>query len=273
MTDYGAFTPGPRDAALPFHRPHLSPGLRTQTSDGGGWMHVSSLAAEISDSFLSRLWQNWRWLCQGRVSLCRSPSYPGGFISKRERTKKRRRGRISKPRRGKERTASCSSVWPRRRRRFGNRGRGRGRRRRTIGTWIGAARWPISITSISICGMRNGVRRSGKPTPRRPLPLWLWLNGHDWAKRQLEKAGIAYQALDNGFRSCSDPAALQRICDRLGADDVQGFFRRWRRRLPSPFSEADFGADTAIRWRFANSKLPTPTCSTGRRQAGCGLKA
>jgi hypothetical protein len=75
-----------------------------------------------------------------------------------------------------------------------------------------------------------------------PFPVWLWLNGHDWAKRQLEKAGIAYQALDSGFRSCSDPATLQRICDRLGPDDVQGFFQRWRRRLPSPFSEADIRA-------------------------------
>ena len=48
-----------------------------------------------------------------------------------------------------------------------------------------------------------------------PYPIWLWLNGHEWAKRQLEKAGIGYEALDNGFRTCADPAALQRICDQL----------------------------------------------------------
>ena len=36
-----------------------------------------------------------------------------------------------------------------------------------------------------------------------PYPIWLWLNGHEWAKRQLEKAGIEYEALDNGFRSCA----------------------------------------------------------------------
>ena len=28
------------------------------------------------------------------------------------------------------------------------------------------------------------------------------------AKRQLEKAHLDYEALDNGFRSCPDPAAL-----------------------------------------------------------------
>jgi len=75
-----------------------------------------------------------------------------------------------------------------------------------------------------------------------PFPIWIWLNGHEWAKRQLEKAGIAYEALDNGLRSCADPAALQRICDRLGPGAVQSFFWRWLHRLPSPFTRSDFRA-------------------------------
>ena len=88
---------------------------------------------------------------------------------KKGEKKEERRGRISTPRRGKERTASCSSGWHRRRRRFGNRGRGRDRRRRPTRTWTGDASRPMSITSISISGMPNGARRSGKPTPTRPF--------------------------------------------------------------------------------------------------------
>lgn len=72
-----------------------------------------------------------------------------------------------------------------------------------------------------------------------PYPVWLWLNGHEWAKRQCEKRGIGYQALDNGFRSCDDPKALQQICDRLGPSAVTTFFWRWWQRLPSPLTEAD----------------------------------
>jgi hypothetical protein len=72
-----------------------------------------------------------------------------------------------------------------------------------------------------------------------PFPCWLWLNGHSWAQRQLDKAGIAYEALDNGFLSCEDPKALQRICDRLGPGAVKSFFWRWQARLPSPFTRAD----------------------------------
>ena len=71
-----------------------------------------------------------------------------------------------------------------------------------------------------------------------PWPIWIYLNGHEWAKRQCDKAGIGYQALDNGFRSCADPAQLQRICDRLGSGAVHSFFWRWCHRLPSPFARS-----------------------------------
>ena len=72
-----------------------------------------------------------------------------------------------------------------------------------------------------------------------PWPIWIYLNGHEWAKRQLDKAGISFEALDNGFRSCDDPRTLQRICDRLGSGAVHTFFWRWQRRLPSPFTRSD----------------------------------
>jgi len=75
-----------------------------------------------------------------------------------------------------------------------------------------------------------------------PYPIWLWLNGHEWAKRQVEKAGIGYEALDNGFRSCTDPAALQNICEQLEPAAVQSFLARWVRRWPSPFTDADWRA-------------------------------
>jgi hypothetical protein len=84
-----------------------------------------------------------------------------------------------------------------------------------------------------------------------PYPVWLWLNGHEWAKRQLTNAGIDYVALDNGLRSCADPVALQRICDALGPGVVWRFFARWQARLPSPFTPADraagYGYELAFR--------------------------
>src|SRR5580765_748010 len=72
-----------------------------------------------------------------------------------------------------------------------------------------------------------------------PYTLKLCLNGHEWAKRQLTQQGIAFEALDNGFRSCADPAALQALCDRLGPADFQTCLDRWLAKLPLPLGAAD----------------------------------
>src|SRR5215207_7941674 len=72
-----------------------------------------------------------------------------------------------------------------------------------------------------------------------PYPIKIWLNGHEWTKRQATKAGIGWTALANGFASCEDPDAMQRICDLLGPADIQSFFDRWMGRLPLPLTAQD----------------------------------
>ena len=62
-----------------------------------------------------------------------------------------------------------------------------------------------------------------------PYPGKVWVNGHEWAKRQAAKAGIDFTELANGFATCDDPARLQAICDRLGPTQIQLFFERWMR--------------------------------------------
>ena len=72
-----------------------------------------------------------------------------------------------------------------------------------------------------------------------PYPAKIWVNGHEWAKRQAARAGIAFTELSNGFASCEDPAALQEICDRLQPGTIEVFAQRWLHRLPMPFTRAD----------------------------------
>jgi len=72
-----------------------------------------------------------------------------------------------------------------------------------------------------------------------PWSLKLCLNGHEWAKRQLEKRKIAYQALDNGFQGCEAPQKLQEICDSLGPQEIDRFLRKWLDRLPLPLRPQD----------------------------------
>jgi hypothetical protein len=75
-----------------------------------------------------------------------------------------------------------------------------------------------------------------------PWGTKLCLNGHEWAKRQLAKRGIAFEALDNGFLSCTDPKRLQQICDSLGPEDIDRVFRKWLDRLPLPLRPEDRSA-------------------------------
>jgi len=100
-----------------------------------------------------------------------------------------------------------------------------------------------------------------------PFPIWLWLNGHEWAKRQMEKAGIAYEALDNGFLSCADPAFLQKRCDQLGTGAVRDFFWRWYWRLPSPFTPRDLDAGYVYDLAFRQLEV-SDTVIFDRPQAG-----
>src|SRR5256886_15422089 len=72
-----------------------------------------------------------------------------------------------------------------------------------------------------------------------PYNAKLCLNGHEYAKRQLERQAIAYRALDNGVLSCADPQRLQQICDGLSAEKIDRLLRKWLHFLPHPFTAAD----------------------------------
>ena len=75
-----------------------------------------------------------------------------------------------------------------------------------------------------------------------PYPVKVCLNGHEWAKQQLRRAGLAFESLDNGFSSCADPARLQEICRQLGPEPVQACFDKWVARLPWPLTPEDRAA-------------------------------
>jgi len=70
----------------------------------------------------------------------------------------------------------------------------------------------------------------------------LCVNGNHWAQRQAARAGIGFTPPGNGFAAVDDPAALQRICDALAAEQINALLRKWLARLPHPFSPADRAA-------------------------------
>jgi hypothetical protein len=75
-----------------------------------------------------------------------------------------------------------------------------------------------------------------------PYTAKLCINGNHWAQRQAAKAGIGFEALDNGFAAVDDAAALQRICDRLGPAQIDALLGKWLKILPHPFTPGDEAA-------------------------------
>jgi hypothetical protein len=95
-----------------------------------------------------------------------------------------------------------------------------------------------------------------------PYNAKLCINGHEYLKRQLAKRGVAFEALDNGIRSCADPKLMQRLCDENGQDSVHHPSQRvpigrHDHRARSPRSIASrawsgcgiIGADARPNWR------------------------
>src|SRR6202171_3652086 len=86
-----------------------------------------------------------------------------------------------------------------------------------------------------------------------PWPIKVWVNGHEWAKRQAAQAGIGFTELSNGFAGTDDPAALQAICDRLRPGTINVFFQRCLARLPLPLPPAD--RDAGYWWELSMAQV------------------
>ena len=96
-----------------------------------------------------------------------------------------------------------------------------------------------------------------------PYTGQIYLNGHEYAKQQCRKEGIAFTSLDNAFGAVSDAAAVQRICDGLTDQKIYRFAGKWLARLPQPFTRAD--EDAGYRWQlpggqpgFSTTMAPGP---------------
>ena len=114
--------------------------------------------------------------------------------------------------------------------------RGRQRRASALRVWPpGDLRQPLLLLRLRP-RLGAGVHQDQR---LRPYPVWVYLNGHEWAKRQAARAGVEFRALDNGFAACRDADALAAICARLRHADVEAFFARWMGVLPSPFTAAE----------------------------------
>ena len=100
-----------------------------------------------------------------------------------------------------------------------------------------------------------------------PYPMKIWVNGHEWAKRQADQTHLGYKMLANGFASCDDSNRLQQICDSLSDHDIQGFADRWLDRLPLPLDAYDKADGYWWEWSLRQTEVSRTISFTQPRYA------
>jgi len=64
-----------------------------------------------------------------------------------------------------------------------------------------------------------------------PFPLQVYVNGHDWLARRLDRRGVDYTKRDNVFVHLDDPARAQKIADGFASVDWPRILGRYARRV------------------------------------------
>ena len=75
--------------------------------------------------------------------------------------------------------------------------------------------------------------------PYFPFNISVWMNGHEWLAKQLQREGIGFRQSDNCFLECDDPQRLQALSDAWSPQDIRGVVDGWLARLLPFFSDAE----------------------------------
>jgi hypothetical protein len=75
-----------------------------------------------------------------------------------------------------------------------------------------------------------------------PLTCQVYVNGHSWLERQLQKHRIGYRMVDNAFVHLDNPAAAQRLADRLLRQKWPRLLTAWARQVNPLFADVLRGA-------------------------------
>lgn len=87
-----------------------------------------------------------------------------------------------------------------------------------------------------------------------PFALQVYINGHQYLARQLDKVGVDYELIENAFVSIADYDKVQQLSEGLRAEQLQQRLNRWVRRfcpvsceLPGEYywsiSQAEYATD------------------------------
>jgi hypothetical protein len=174
---------------VPFGGPNLFARLRAQASVGGASLHLPALATEVKDSVSAALGKIGEAYGKAIYKFAKDHQIPVVHFEKGQNQEAFARPYVeAAAREGKERVvligiaqekASVWRSWPR---------KGPKKKAHPRMDWERSMAYPNHF--YFYLGDAEWGGAFGKTNAYAPFPIWLWLHGHEWAKRQLEKAGV-----------------------------------------------------------------------------------
>jgi len=86
-----------------------------------------------------------------------------------------------------------------------------------------------------------------------PFRLQFYCNGHNWLARKLDKKGIGYEQLDNGFVRIDDFKKAQKLADRFSVNQLHRFLDRCAKRFGPVISRVRSG----VHWSIMQAEYAT----------------
>jgi hypothetical protein len=88
-----------------------------------------------------------------------------------------------------------------------------------------------------------------------PMSIQIYINGHEWLARQLDKHGLTYQRRDNVFLSLEDHEQAQKLADQLRRQKWPRFFDALAKRFQPLMGDLFKGIK--YRWVIAQAEFAT----------------
>src|SRR5688500_10890716 len=89
-----------------------------------------------------------------------------------------------------------------------------------------------------------------------PFTIQVYVNGHDWLARQMQRQRLSFVQNDNAFLQLDDAAAAQRLADRFPKLPWVKILKRWARYV-NPLMGASWLGDADYYWVIDQAEYST----------------
>jgi hypothetical protein len=98
-----------------------------------------------------------------------------------------------------------------------------------------------------------------------PYGIQIYVNGHDWLARQLQKKGFRFTQRDNAFTAIENPQAAQKIADRFARLDWVKQLSKWARRVNPLLSQVPWLSHLSYYWVIDQAEYASDVLFASRK--------